>query len=300
VTLLLPFLLAAALPVQPPGKCVLDEAAALASAEFAALEASCEALDKSGDGQIEVVLTDDFRGDEKEEFANKLFHAWGIGHKGKNDGILVVLSPKMRKWRIEVGYGLEGRITDAQAAEIGRNLGVPAWKAAQWGAGLVAVTNAIVPLVHAEAKLRPVETPSTFPIPTWAIVLVVLGVLGIVVLLLALSARAEKKRQEAEQLEHMEQLRREHLAWEASVRRSQARAYSSSTPATKTAPKVTPTPAKPSAAPAVVAAVVVAEESPRPTYEAPSYDPPPYSSDSGGGFDGGGGDSGGGGAGGDF
>jgi uncharacterized protein len=298
VTFLLPFLLAAALPAQPPGKCVLDEAAALAPAEFAALEASCEALDKSGDGQLEVVVTDDFRGDEKEEFANKLFRAWGIGHKDKNDGILIVLSPKMRKWRIEVGYGLEGRITDAQAAEIGRNLGVPAWKAAQWGAGLVAVTNAIVPLVHAEAKLRPVEAPYT--LPTATVVIIVLGVLGIVgLLLLALSARAERKRQEAEQREYMERMRREHLAWEADIRRrnATARVYASSSPSTASAPASRPASAP---APAVVAAVAVVEESPRPTYEAPSYDPPSYSSDSGGFDGGGGGDSGGGGAGGDF
>ncbi len=295
MTFLLPLLFATALPVQPAGKCVLDEANALSADEFVRLENMCEALDKDKAGQLEVVVTDDFRGDEKEEFANKLFHTWGIGHKGKNDGILVVLSPKMRKWRIEVGYGLEGRITDAQAAEIGRNLGVPAWKAGRWGEGLISVVGTIAPLMYAEAKPKPVETKSvetsTSISPWWWLTVPVALFLG---LLAFLYYRAETRRREETEREELARIRREHLAWEAEIRRRNAasRVYATSSAPAST-PKRTPTPPSP-----VVAVVET------PTYSSPTYDPPSYdssSSDSGGGFDGGGGgDSGGGGAGGDF
>lgn len=140
------------LPAQPIGKCVLDETGTLTAAQFNQLENSCEAVDKAGDGQIEIVLTNDFRGEEKEEFTNKLFNSWAIGHKGRNDGVLVVLSPQMRKWRIEVGYGLEGRLTDVDTARLARDYAVPLWRVGKFGEGLVAVVSHITPMMHAEAK----------------------------------------------------------------------------------------------------------------------------------------------------
>jgi len=184
------------LPAQPRGLCVLDEANALNVQQFTQLEGACEAMDKSGDGQFEVVVTNDFRGDEKEEFTNKLFTEWKIGHAGKNDGVLIVLSPQMRKWRIEVGYGLEGRITDLQAAHIGQQFGVPAWKRGDWGGGLVAVVDQIVPLMHAEAReAAPVTTPEhSHPSDGLIILLFLLFGAGIVGLIIYFLVREDHEK----------------------------------------------------------------------------------------------------------
>lgn len=283
--------LIAALPVQPPGKCVLDEAHALEPAAFAQLEASCEALDKSGDGQIEIVITDDFRGADKEEFANTLFHAWQIGHKGKDDGVLVVLSPKMRKWRIEIGYGIEGAITDAQANEIGETYGVPEWKHAAWGVGLTAVVAKIVPMMHAEAATTISAPHGNGPYFGAFFILLLLVLLVVCVAFGLRQARLEELR---EREREREEERKRRLKTIVSPHITVIPRRSVATPVRPHRRDPDPTPA-----PIPVPIPVVVDDSPS-FSSSPSYDSsPPF--DSGGGFDGGGGgDSGGGGAGGDF
>ena len=295
---LLVLLLTASLPQQPAGKCVLDEAHGLSSAEFAQLETACEAIDKSGDGQIEIVLTDDFRGGDKEEFSSTLFHAWQIGHKGKDDGVLVVLSPAMRKWRIEVGYGLEGRVTDATASSIGNDFGVPAWKAGHWGAGLIPVVGALATSMHTEAAVAPPSMSaanSSGALSVFFIFLFVTAIVGLIVYI-----RRAKQREAEEEAERRAYLARQAMADYL----NNPKPYTRQTTSRSRSRVSTPAPT-PAARPTVAAAAVVVEEPRRYSDDSsssysspPSYDPPPFDS---GGFDGGGGgDSGGGGAGGDF
>lgn len=284
-------LLTTTLPMQPAGKCVLDEAHGLSSAEFAQLEASCEAVDKSGDGQIEIVLTDDFRGGDKEEFSNSLFHAWGIGHKGKDDGVLVVLSPKLRKWRIEVGYGLEGRVNDAAAFHIGTERGVPEWRIGHWGAGLIPVVSALAASMYVEARTTsPTAVIKAQLDPVSTTILVLLFVLGLAFLLLYIRRRIARNRAEADR------------RWRASLDRM---VRSNTKPYIRERPTPLGTDTKPLAPTPPAPVVVVREPEPYVTPDtSSSYDSSSSSSssDSGSsGFDGGGGgSSGGGGAGGDF
>jgi uncharacterized protein len=63
--------------------------------------------------QVVVATVNSLGGDEIEPYANALFRAWGLGEKSKNNGVLLLVAPKERKARIEVGYGLEGTLTDA-------------------------------------------------------------------------------------------------------------------------------------------------------------------------------------------
>jgi uncharacterized membrane protein YgcG len=70
-----------------------------------------------------------------EEYAVKVFEAWKLGQKGKDNGVLVVVAPQDRKMRIEVGYGLEGTLPDGAAGEIIRTWMTPAFKAGNYDKG---------------------------------------------------------------------------------------------------------------------------------------------------------------------
>jgi len=75
--------------------------------------------------QIAVVTIPNLGGDTIENYAVKLFQEWGIGKKGKDNGILILISQADRTVRIEVGYGLEGTITDAESSQIIQNKMIP-------------------------------------------------------------------------------------------------------------------------------------------------------------------------------
>ena len=117
VTVLLALLLwgASALAVDVPylsGR-VVDNAEILSPAARDRITSAIKAHEDKTTDQI-VVLTVPTIGDSSiEEYANTVFGQWKLGQKGKDNGVLVVVAPKDRKMRIEVGYGLEGTLTDA-------------------------------------------------------------------------------------------------------------------------------------------------------------------------------------------
>jgi uncharacterized protein len=86
-----------------------------------------------------VVLTVPTIGDESiEEYATKVFETWKLGIKGKDNGVLVVIVPQDRKMRIEVGYGLEGALTDVASSRIIRNVMTPRFKAGNYVQAIIA------------------------------------------------------------------------------------------------------------------------------------------------------------------
>ncbi len=86
------------------------------------LEAYCTQLQAATGAQLAVVLVPSLEDEPIEDVSNRLFHEWGIGKKGKDDGILLLLSIKDRKQRAEIGFGLEGDIPDAYAGQILRGI----------------------------------------------------------------------------------------------------------------------------------------------------------------------------------
>ena len=80
--------------------------------------------------QLVVVTLPDLQGYDIATFSNLLARQWGVGQKGKNNGVLLVVAKKERKMRIEVGYGLEGQLTDAISANIIHGVMTPAFKRA--------------------------------------------------------------------------------------------------------------------------------------------------------------------------
>jgi uncharacterized protein len=86
------------------------------------LEAYCAQVQAATGAQIAVVLVPTLDGDPIEDVSNRLFHEWGIGTKGKDNGILILLAIKDRKQRAEIGYGLEGDIPDGYAGQVLRGV----------------------------------------------------------------------------------------------------------------------------------------------------------------------------------
>lgn len=115
---------AGALAYTSPGKpegYVNDFANVLTTAQQSELERSIEAYEQKTKNELAVVTVPSTGRDSIESYANALFQEWGIGKKDKDNGVLLLLAIQDRKLRIEVGYGLEGVLTDAASADIIQN-----------------------------------------------------------------------------------------------------------------------------------------------------------------------------------
>jgi uncharacterized protein len=105
---------------------VSDFAGVLSPSTKASLENLCFQVDRQAHAQIAVVTIKTLDGDQSiDEFATALEDKWKVGPKGSDRGVLMLFSMSPKKWRIEVGYGLEGILNDAKVGDIGRTM-VPA------------------------------------------------------------------------------------------------------------------------------------------------------------------------------
>ena len=102
-----------------------------------------EKLKAKNDCELAVLVTKSMNGLEIEEYANEVFNKWGIGNKEYDNGLLIVLAIKERKARIEVGYGLEGILTDSMTGQLLLEHAVPYFKKNEWDNGLIALTKSI-------------------------------------------------------------------------------------------------------------------------------------------------------------
>jgi uncharacterized protein len=115
---------------------VNDTANLLSEAARAKLEQKLSDYERTNGRQFALLTIDSLEGDALESFSIRVVEAWKLGKKGKDDGLLLLLVNKERKLRIEVGYGLEGTITDAFSARVNRNVLVPAMRAGNIEAGI--------------------------------------------------------------------------------------------------------------------------------------------------------------------
>jgi uncharacterized protein len=127
---------------------VVDAAGMLDADTTAALTERLAALEQTTGTQLVVATVPDMDGYEIEDYGYQLGRAWGIGQKGTNNGAILLVAPNQRKVRIEVGYGLEGVLTDAVTSQIIRNSIVPAFKAKDMPGGIMAGTDALIQLLQ--------------------------------------------------------------------------------------------------------------------------------------------------------
>ncbi len=119
-----------------PAGYVSDFANVMNPADRAATEKLLTELEQTTGAQVAVVTLKSLEGGQIDDFANRLFARWGIGQKGKDNGILLLCATQEgrgNRLRIEVGYGLEGLIPDAVAGRILDTFVVPGWSQGQYG-----------------------------------------------------------------------------------------------------------------------------------------------------------------------
>jgi len=139
-----------------PPRLVSDFAGVLSESEKAALEVKLLAWEDSTSNQLAIVLVRSLDGYDVADFSVRLAEKWGIGSK-KNNGILLLVAMDDRKSRIEVGYGLEGRITDAVSRRILADYLKPAFRENQYFEGLNQACDQLFKAASGEYKAEKKE-----------------------------------------------------------------------------------------------------------------------------------------------
>ncbi len=134
--LLLQIALLSALDVPQLMGPVNDYAQLLTRNELQELNSYLYALDQKSDLQIAVLTIPSLEDENLEDYSIRVAEQWKIGQKGKDSGVIFVIAAQERKLRIEVGYGLEGLITDAQSNKIIRSVITPAFQQGEYGKGI--------------------------------------------------------------------------------------------------------------------------------------------------------------------
>lgn len=123
---------------------VVDTADIIPADVEAQLTAKLEALETQSQRQLVVTTVPDLQGYDISDYGYQLGREWGLGDAERNDGALLIVAPNDRKVRIEVGYGLEGYLTDALSSIIVQNEILPRFRDGDMPGGIVAGTDAII------------------------------------------------------------------------------------------------------------------------------------------------------------
>jgi len=143
-----------------PSGYVTDQAKVLSNSERSRLETLLHDLEQKTTVQIAVVTLPSLEGGEINDFANRLFEHWGIGQKGKDNGILFLTAVQDRRLRIEVGYGLEGILPDSRVGRIRDNSILPLFRQGRLNDGLIQGTLALAQIVAADAGVQLANSPT--------------------------------------------------------------------------------------------------------------------------------------------
>lgn len=157
---------------------IVDQARLLNPDSRERIDSMLAALERDTGHQMVVVTVDDLQGLEIEDYGYQLGRAWGIGRATQDDGVLLIVAPKERKVRLEVGYGLEPVLTDAFSAQVIQQHMLPHFRTRGFRAGIAAGVDAVdrqLRLDPGEAEARALSSePQRNGVPIGPIVVVVL------------------------------------------------------------------------------------------------------------------------------
>lgn len=173
---------------------VVDAANVLPPATEQALTTRLADLETRTGRQLVVATVPSLGGYEIEEYATGLFRAWGLGQRARNDGVLLVVAPTERRVRVEVGYGLEGVLTDALSGRIIQQSIIPRFRTSDMPGGVTAGTDALIAqlsldpqdaraAVNAAEANKTTRAGSLWPIvftiiAIWLVIAILRGVFG--------------------------------------------------------------------------------------------------------------------------
>jgi uncharacterized protein len=163
-----------------PSGLVNDYAGVLSSSQKQEIEGITTALEKNTGAELAVVIVKTVAPLDSKLYAVKLFEKWGIGKKGVDNGVLLLLAMEERRVEIEVGYGLEGVLTDSICGKILDNFAVPNFKKGDVGEGMLQTAQALSKVIAKEEITFPASSDDDdFP---W-ITIVIVGVFVFFVLM---------------------------------------------------------------------------------------------------------------------
>lgn len=140
---------------------VVDDAGILSSSTRETLTSLLAEHERQTRNQVVVVTLRSLQGTTIEQYGYQLGRAWGIGVKGKNNGALLIVSPSTHDVRIEVGYGLEGVLTDAQSKLIIENVMLPSFRKGDYDGGVLNGTITLLEVLGGHPSVAVTPTPSS-------------------------------------------------------------------------------------------------------------------------------------------
>lgn len=133
-------------PGSPTGY-VNDYSGVLSTKTKQGTETLLSSFKETGKAEVSVVVIPSLGGESIENYALNLGREWGIGAKGKDNGVLLLIAKDDRELRIEVGYGLEGELTDAKSSRIIRDIITPRFKEGNYDAGVINGVREIIGVI---------------------------------------------------------------------------------------------------------------------------------------------------------
>ncbi|MBS3806258.1 MAG: TPM domain-containing protein [Bacteroidales bacterium] len=170
---------------QPP-QIVNDFAEVLSPSEQSQLEQKLVRFNRETSTQIAVVTLNDLRGYAISDYAVRLAHEWGVGQEGKDNGILILVSPENQRVFIATGYGLEGAVPDATAQQIVDNEILPLFRQGNYYKGLEQATTVLFDLTRGEYTAEQYnkkvggskESQAPYPIGLLFLLVIIFAVVG--------------------------------------------------------------------------------------------------------------------------
>ena len=158
---------------------VVDMAGLLSSNTKLRLTKELEKHEQSTTNQVVIVTVNSLQGYTIEEYGYQLGRHWGIGQEKRNNGVLLIVAPKERKVRIEVGYGLEGTLTDALSHNIIQTKLLPNFRKNKYDIGIVEGTNAILSVL--KGTYKPSKTSGAVSLPENFSLIIFIFIIGIII-----------------------------------------------------------------------------------------------------------------------
>ncbi|CAN7240547.1 YgcG family protein [Phyllobacterium sp. LjRoot231] len=130
---------------------VVDGANVIDAATRDQITQKLAAFEAKSSDQVVVVTVPSLDGEEIEPYSNRLYRSWALGQKQENNGVLLVVAPNDRKVRIEVGYGLEGTLTDLLSKLIIENAIIPGFRSGDYSGGISKGVDGILTVLSGDA-----------------------------------------------------------------------------------------------------------------------------------------------------
>ena len=185
----------AELAVPPLTGRVVDNAGILTSAEKDSINGEIINLEQQTGGQMAVLTIPSLGNDSLESFSMRVAENWKIGHKGKDDGAILIISKADRKIRLEIAYGWEGSINDARGGDIIREMG-PYFRSGDFCNGINYAVQSVRSFVKGDplppGKTKPLLAGKDGNIHIFWQIFVLIGFIGFILLIIIIICNAQK------------------------------------------------------------------------------------------------------------